>query len=387
MKGSALAPLAVILLAVGGTFPQRTSDVIRHAGFDDFARGTAGNSGANLYVSRAGRVQVINKWDLNKDGYVDVLISNDHDVFEIVDAFIYWGTGRGVPSLLPELWRERPLAQVLFGLMENKPAVTRLPAFGGGRSVIADLNRDGYPEIIFCNYIHNYPGLRTAYVYWGSADGYKSSRRTELPTNWAAGVAAADLDGDGYPELVFANQGVESGSEEISADTGYESYIYRGSATGFDPAHPTLLRTRGAVDVAVGDLNGDGHPDLAFINNSPRAQDVQVFWGAKEGYSDSRTQTVALADPTSIRADDVDRDGYCDLVVTGAGKRETIGFDDAMLNVSGGAIGLGHRLGMSGARLIITMLHEMERQDVRRGLATLCIGFGMGVATIIERPA
>ena len=202
MKGSAIAPLAVILLAAGGTFPQRSSDVIRHAGFADFARGTAGNSGANLYVSRAGRVQVINKWDLNKDGYVDVLISNDHDVFEIVDAFIYWGTGRGVTSLLPELWRERPLAQVLFGLVENKAAVTRLPAFGGGRSVVADLNRDGYPEIIFCNYIHNYPGLRTAYVYWGSADGYKSSRRTELPTNWAAGVAAADLDGDGYPELV-----------------------------------------------------------------------------------------------------------------------------------------------------------------------------------------
>ncbi|MGI0148941.1 MAG: thiolase family protein [Thermoplasmata archaeon] len=67
--------------------------------------------------------------------------------------------------------------------------------------------------------------------------------------------------------------------------------------------------------------------------------------------------------------------------------REAIGFEDAMLNVNGGAIGLGHPLGMSGARLITTMLHEMERQDLRYGLATLCIGFGMGVATIIERPS
>lgn len=65
--------------------------------------------------------------------------------------------------------------------------------------------------------------------------------------------------------------------------------------------------------------------------------------------------------------------------------RDTIGFDDARLNVNGGALALGHPLGMSGARLITTMLHEMERQDLRRGLATLCIGFGMGVATIIER--
>jgi len=65
--------------------------------------------------------------------------------------------------------------------------------------------------------------------------------------------------------------------------------------------------------------------------------------------------------------------------------RDVIGFDDAKLNVNGGAIGLGHPLGMSGARLITTMLHEMERQDLHRGLATLCIGFGMGLATIIER--
>lgn len=68
------------------------------------------------------------------------------------------------------------------------------------------------------------------------------------------------------------------------------------------------------------------------------------------------------------------------------GTRDTIGFDDARLNVNGGAIALGHPLGMSGARLITTMLHEMERQNLHRGLATLCIGFGMGVATIIERP-
>ena len=67
--------------------------------------------------------------------------------------------------------------------------------------------------------------------------------------------------------------------------------------------------------------------------------------------------------------------------------RNEIGIDDARLNVNGGAIALGHPLGMSGARLITTMLHELERQDLRRGLATLCIGFGMGLATIIERPA
>lgn len=54
-------------------------------------------------------------------------------------------------------------------------------------------------------------------------------------------------------------------------------------------------------------------------------------------------------------------------------------------NVNGGAMALGHPLGCSGARLIVTLLHEMERRDVELGLATLCIGFGMAVATVIER--
>lgn len=57
----------------------------------------------------------------------------------------------------------------------------------------------------------------------------------------------------------------------------------------------------------------------------------------------------------------------------------------ARTNVNGGAMALGHPLGCSGSRLLTTLLHEMERRDVQFGLATLCIGFGMAVATIIER--
>jgi len=55
------------------------------------------------------------------------------------------------------------------------------------------------------------------------------------------------------------------------------------------------------------------------------------------------------------------------------------------VNVNGGAIALGHPLGCSGARLLTTLLHEMERRDVRYGLSTMCIGFGQATATIIDR--
>ncbi|KAB1189868.1 acetyl-CoA C-acyltransferase [Haloferax sp. MBLA0076] len=65
-------------------------------------------------------------------------------------------------------------------------------------------------------------------------------------------------------------------------------------------------------------------------------------------------------------------------------KRE-LDIDDDKLNVNGGAIALGHPLGCSGARIATTLLHELDRRDGRYGLATMCVGFGQGVATVFER--
>ena len=62
-----------------------------------------------------------------------------------------------------------------------------------------------------------------------------------------------------------------------------------------------------------------------------------------------------------------------------------LGFDRERLNVNGGAIALGHPIGCSGARIVVTLLHEMARRDARRGLATLCVSGGMGGALLLER--
>ncbi len=61
-----------------------------------------------------------------------------------------------------------------------------------------------------------------------------------------------------------------------------------------------------------------------------------------------------------------------------------LGFDRAKLNVNGGAIALGHPIGASGARILVTLLYEMQRRQALYGLATLCIGGGQGVAMIVE---
>jgi acetyl-CoA C-acetyltransferase len=62
-----------------------------------------------------------------------------------------------------------------------------------------------------------------------------------------------------------------------------------------------------------------------------------------------------------------------------------MGWDSARVNVNGGAIALGHPIGASGCRVLVTLLHEMQKRDAKRGLAALCIGGGMGVALTVER--
>ena len=62
-----------------------------------------------------------------------------------------------------------------------------------------------------------------------------------------------------------------------------------------------------------------------------------------------------------------------------------MGWDTSKINVNGGAIALGHPIGASGARILVTLLHEMIRRDAKKGLASLCIGGGMGVALAVER--
>ena len=62
-----------------------------------------------------------------------------------------------------------------------------------------------------------------------------------------------------------------------------------------------------------------------------------------------------------------------------------LGWNPDIVNVNGGAIALGHPVGASGARVLVTLLHEMEKRDLKKGLATLCIGGGMGIAMCVER--
>jgi len=63
---------------------------------------------------------------------------------------------------------------------------------------------------------------------------------------------------------------------------------------------------------------------------------------------------------------------------------QEMGWDTSKINVNGGAIAIGHPIGASGCRILVTLLHEMRRRRANKGLASLCIGGGMGVALAVE---
>ena len=96
--------------------------------------------------------------------------------------------------------------------------------------------------------------------------------------------------------------------------------------------------------------------------------------------------TQKLLDRTGMKMGDFDlfecNEAFASVLLSWAGVHEP---DMDKVNVNGGAIALGHPIGASGARVLVTLLHEMAKQDAKKGLATLCIGGGMGIAMCVAR--
>ena len=312
---------------------------IRHTGFHDFVEGTWGDGGANSYVSYKGRLQTINRWDLNGDGELDLLFTQDHNDVYAPDSLIYWGSKDGYQSLLPENWKLRAPFSLLKYLESASHRVTRLPTSGGGRGQIADLNLDGFPDIIFCNFMHNYRTDQPVYIYWGSTYGFRVTARTELPALLASGVAIGDLNQDGLPDIVVANRGDESG-EAWGFRNHLESYIYWGNVNGYGANQRSSIRTISAADVSIGDFNGDRFLDLSFLNFNSQEKSAYIYWGNGGGeFSEHRRQilqsmdlqvsisskvtTTFISGMNTLGTANLNGDRFTDLVVAGTEKALT----------------------------------------------------------------
>jgi len=280
-------------LAVASSLPASADPALRWQldSFRAFSEGSLPDGGANIYIASDGTVRLINAFDFNSDGLPDIFLPCNHAYGEMIDLAIYWD-------------------QPGYGLQH----VSHLPTEGGKDAAVADFNRDGFADLVV---VSGYNGARNelnAYVYWGSASGFSTEKRTLLPTQGAEAVVAADLNGDGWPEIVVANNGR---TYHVAVDYLRESYIYWNERGAFDPARKTILPTINGRDVAVSDLNGDKAPDIVLVSTGNQAGEAgaRIFWGGGNGYDRARSLFLPGEGSVATSLGDLNGDGRPDLVL------------------------------------------------------------------------
>jgi hypothetical protein len=409
----------IILVSIGfATSAIATESVWREDTFEDFVDGTFGDGGANTYVSAKGRVQTVNRWDVNGDGFIDIAVSNSHGLSEALDLSIYWGNGRdfdirrqsyipsngsqwSVPADLDGdghmdlvaanysngTWTDMD-SFVFYGGLEDRNHVPlegewgffpferriELPTQSAQNAAVGDLNRDGHLDIVFAFSVgfSEYRNQDQEYtspsrIYWGSADGFSSDNHSDLPAMGASDVAIADLNDDGWLEVLFANASRES-EFAFKAETDIDSYVYWGGPNGFSSDRRTELPTHKAASVETGDVDGDKVPDIVFVNEGSetsfaylnkdggftpknriefethaakdcaiedfnkdgfpdvfftnhvfhgnRMTDSYLYYGSKEGFSDENRQSLPTIGAWGVSSGDLNADGWVDLFVS-----------------------------------------------------------------------
>ena len=313
----AIAAIVSLILAVCiQTSPG--AEIWREESFADFADGTFGDAGANTYVSAAGRIQTVNRWDLNDDGFIDIAFANSHGIAEALDMDLYWGNSADF----------------------DVRRCTSIPADGSQRSVAADLNADGRMDLVVVNYANGSWTDMPSAIYYGGASGDAPAAGAEpwdmqpfnsrilLPTKAAQNAAVGDLNGDGYPDIVFAQSG---GYWEYRHADEFQSpsRIYWGSPDGFSPENFTDLLANGASDVAVADLNADKHLDIVFANRGGKNNDdvdSYIYFGAQDGFDAKRRIGLPTHQVSAVEIADVNNDGAPDLVFANEKGTESVAY-------------------------------------------------------------
>jgi hypothetical protein len=236
------------------------------AGFDGFSKGTFGNAGQNLYVSRAGTLQRIHQFDLNRNGYFDLVFCNDHDNGESAPSYIY----------------RDPL---------GKTTRTEIPSDGAWAGASADLNGNGYDDIVLGMLYNGTAPELNAFVYYGAADGFSERRRQLLPVPYCISVAAGDFDGDGKPDLAFLRSREMASIENNLDQADRLLRVFIQSELGLEPERFVELGID-ADSIAAADLDGDGYDDLVARSTTGA---VTVYWGGPGGLDMARSTRVPFA--------------------------------------------------------------------------------------------
>ncbi len=290
---------AIIAFLVFSTLDAQT--IWRQDSYKDFIKGTFDDAGANMYVSHNGRIQAINRWDVNNDGNVDILCVNTHPLVEMLDMSIYWGNGKD------------------YSILNH----SYIPADGPMWPVANDLDNDGNMDLIVPNYSNGTWTNMDSFIYYGGlSKNYKKKagewafypfkKRVSLKSSGAQNAAVADLNKDGYKDIIFAfSSGYWEYRDKNSKGSSY-SRIYWGGKNGYSNDNYTDIATDGATDVAAADLNNDGWTDLAFSNGNGKTS--YVYYGSAKGFSQNRMIELPTNKASAVKIADVDNNGTPDII-------------------------------------------------------------------------
>jgi len=329
--------VSLLLPLLLGSFSRALAQSVwRQSSFDDFKEGKFLDAGSDCYVSAKGRIQIISRWDFNKDGYLDIFLPSGHGQSEKENTYIYLNNGKDIDA------RSR----------------IELPGGGSRGGVIADFNKDGLNDLAVVNERDSHVPRVPTWVYYGTENGFSPFHRAELPAAEGTSIAAGDFNGDGWLDLAV---GCQYWGEDEDENGPRRSFIYWNSPKGFSSSNrlDIAFNGSGAVAVASKDLDGDGIDDLVCLgkeklhlllsskgafkgvietvdievkgsavaigdaNNDKHyevavctPQGVLVLEGKPQGeYARSDATLLPVSHASGVTLCDVDKDGYDDVVV------------------------------------------------------------------------
>jgi len=257
----------------------------------------------------------------------------------------------------------------------------------GDLSLVDTMIKDGLTDV--------FNGYHMGITAENLAEKYQITREEQdtFATASQNKAEAARRDGKFDAEIAPVTVRTRKGETVVDKDEFIREGVVVASLAGLRPA----FRKEGSVTAANSSGLNDGAAAIVVMSaDEAQRRGSPVLARIKSWASTGVDPAIMGIGPVTASQKALEKAGwkFADLDLIEANEAfaaqalavgKELGWDASKVNVNGGAIAIGHPIGASGARILTTLLHEMQRRDAKKGLATLCIGGGMGIALCVER--